>query len=177
MAGSRVARWRRPGVVLLTILVLYYAVPIGQEGGRVVAGLTVTAVGVVLLAWAIVGQVRRQFDGRKNETPGTLVTLLGLVVIVFASSYYLLERSQPGELDGLQTRTDSLYFTLSTLATVGFGDVHAEGQIARVVVSVQLVFDVVFVATLASLMTSRLRERIAERSAQAATAPRSEDPG
>jgi voltage-gated potassium channel len=176
MAESRLIRWRRPGLSLVGILVLYYAVPIGREGGRVVVGLAVTAVAVVLLAWAIIGQVRRQFAGGESETAGTLVTLLSLVVVVFAASYYMLERTTPGEVVGLETRTDSLYFTLSTLATVGFGDIHAKGQIARSVVSVQLVFDVVFVATLASLMTTRLRHRISARVGRSETSRRSEDP-
>ena len=60
------------------------------------------------------------------------------------------------QIDGLETRTDALYFTLSTMATVGFGDVHAVGQLARVTVSFMIVFNIVVVAALAREATRRV---------------------
>jgi hypothetical protein len=38
-------------------------------------------------------------------------------------------------------RTDALYFTVTTFATVGFGDITATSQIARLMVTVQMVLD------------------------------------
>ena len=66
---------------------------------------------------------------------------------------------------GLETRLDGLYFALTTLATVGYGDVHAQGQFARAVVSFQLLFNVVVVTTAASVLVGELRTRAASRSA------------
>ena len=43
----------------------------------------------------------------------------------------------PGSL----TRTDSLYFTVTIFATVGFGDITATSQVARVVVIAQMLLD------------------------------------
>jgi hypothetical protein len=78
---------------------------------------------------------------------------------VFALGYYVLALSTPGQVDGLETRTDALYFTLSTVATVGYGDVHAVGQLARGLVIVQIVFNAVFVAALVTALRSRVRSR------------------
>ena len=39
------------------------------------------------------------------------------------------------------SRTDALYFTTSTFATVGFGDITPVSQLARGVVSVQMIAD------------------------------------
>ncbi len=39
------------------------------------------------------------------------------------------------------TRTDSLYFTVTTFATVGFGDITATSQTARLMVTVQMILD------------------------------------
>ena len=39
------------------------------------------------------------------------------------------------------TRTDSLYFTVTVFATVGFGDITATSQTARVVVIAQMLLD------------------------------------
>ena len=64
---------------------------------------------------------------------------------------------------GLHTRLDSLYFTMTTLTTVGYGDIHATGQTARALVLVQMVFNVVFVAAAATLLSARIREAARER--------------
>ena len=157
--------WLRPLVSLLGILVVFYALPIGGlalETATVVAVL-VTLAGAGLLGWAIVGQVRRQLAGDTEVRVDILLTLLSLVAVVFAFGYLLLENASPGQFAGLETRTDSLYFTLSTLATVGFGDVHAVGQVGRALVSTQIVFDLVFVAALIATLSGRLRYRPAER--------------
>ena len=41
------------------------------------------------------------------------------------------------QIPGLETRLDSIYFTVTTLSTVGFGDIAAHSQGARAVVTVQ----------------------------------------
>jgi voltage-gated potassium channel len=51
---------------------------------------------------------------------------------------------------------------MSTLGTVGFGDIHATGQLARGLVTPQIVFNLVFVGTLASLVTTQVRRRASE---------------
>ena len=59
----------------------------------------------------------------------------------------------------LETRTDSLYFTLQVLSTVGLGDVHAVGQTARALVTLQMAFDLVFIAAAGSVIASSVRSR------------------
>jgi voltage-gated potassium channel len=151
--------WLRLAGSMVGLLLVYYAVPFTALGsiGRTTTSLALTSLGVATLGWAITGEVRRQLAGVSTTRVPGLFMLLGLVVFVFSFGYYLLERTTPGQIAGLETRTDALYFTLSTLGTVGFGDVHAEGQIARVLVSVQIVFDVVFVAALAATLTGKVR--------------------
>jgi hypothetical protein len=46
---------------------------------------------------------------------------------------------------------------MTTLLTIGFGDIHAVGQAARLLVLIQMVFNVVIIATAASTITTRLR--------------------
>ena len=151
--------WLRPAGSMLALLVVYYAAPFSAFGSieRAATGLGLTIAGVVALGWAITTEVRRQLAGVSTTRIPGLFMLLGLVVFVFSLGYYLLESSAPGQMTGLETRTDALYFTLSTLGTVGFGDVHAEGQMARALVSLQIVFDVVFVAALAATLTGKVR--------------------
>ena len=55
---------------------------------------------------------------------------------------FMMEQSNPDgfNVDSL-TRTDSLYFTVTVFATVGFGDITATSQVARVAVIAQMIFD------------------------------------
>jgi voltage-gated potassium channel len=147
---------------LVLVLAVYYAAPIGEapSARRLAIGLVIVLAGLCALAWLIVVQIRRQLRARDVDVRvyGLLV-LLYLVVVVFAAGYLLLARSAEGQFAELETKTDALYFTVSTLATVGFGDVHAVGQLARAIVIGQIVFDFVFVAALVGSVTSGMRRR------------------
>lgn len=154
--------WLRHAIVVLGLTLIFYTVPLGplDSLGRTALSVGLTLLGVICLGWAIVAQLRRQLSADPDADLHSLVMLLELVAVVFALGYYLLDVTTPGEIAGLRTRTDSLYFTLSTLTTIGFGDVHAVGQVARVMVIVQMVFDVVFVAAVAAVLSGRLRARV-----------------
>lgn len=154
--------WLRQALTLIGLLLIFYAVPVRAFGlsGRTVFSVGLILAGVACLAWAITAQVRRQMRADPDADVQSLVMLLELVAVVFAFGYFLLEFTTPGQIAGLETRTDALYFTLSTLTTIGYGDVHAVGQLARAMVIVQVVFDVVFVAAVVTTLTSHIRARV-----------------
>ena len=78
----------------------------------------------------------------------SLLILLYPVVVLFALAYYVIQVRDPTQFSGLATRTDSLYYTVVTLGTVGYGDIHAMGQLARIVTMVQVTFDLVVIGAL-----------------------------
>jgi voltage-gated potassium channel len=163
-------RARRGVLGLVGVLVIYYAVPVGElpTGSGVLLSVVGLLGGMVLLAWAIVRQLQRLMHSRPGDATVRIDSLVFLIIIVvpmFAAGYYALEQGDGSQFASLTTKTDSLYFTLSTLATVGFGDVHAAGQVARALVALQITFDLVFVAALASVVTGYVRERAASRRA------------
>ena len=51
-----------------------------------------------------------------------------------------------GQINGVITKLDALYFTVTVVSTVGFGDITAVGQTARAVVTIQMIFDLAFLA-------------------------------
>ncbi|NPC97846.1 two pore domain potassium channel family protein [Nocardioides sp. zg-DK7169] len=93
-------------------------------------------------------ELRRVRAGSEARTAGVLTVMVVVLVAAFSLAFYLLELLAPRQFEGLSTRTDALYFTLSTMATVGYGDVHALGQVARGMVCGLIVFSVAVVATL-----------------------------
>ena len=158
--GRRQA-WLRQGFTLVGLLLVFYAMPVKALGltGRTVLSVALILLGVCCLAWAITAQIRQQLQADRDADVHSLVMLLELVAVVFAFGYYLLELTTPGQIAGLETRTDALYFTLSTLTTIGYGDVHALGQLARGMVILQILFDAVFVAAVVATLSGHLRTR------------------
>jgi len=64
---------------------------------------------------------------------------------VFASVYEMLDVGAPGSFNEHLTRTDALYFVVTVFSTVGFGDITATSETARVLVTVQMIGDLVLI--------------------------------
>lgn len=161
-------RLRRDVLALVAVLVFYYAFPVGElpsSGGAVLSVLGLLG-GLAVLVTLITRQVRRLLDDRPDDAEvqvDALILLVFVILPVFSIGYLGLEKADPGQFAELATKTDALYFTLSTLATVGFGDVHATGQVGRVLVMLQMGFDLVFVAAVVSVLGAHMRERAQTR--------------
>jgi hypothetical protein len=52
---------------------------------------------------------------------------------------------------------------VTTLSTVGFGDITASSDAARIVVTVQMIFDIVFIGFAVRVLTSVARRRAGGR--------------
>jgi voltage-gated potassium channel len=147
------------------IVAVYYLVPFGTgvAGTQLALRTAGTVAGGLAVTWLIVHQVARQF-AEPGSAPllGLLTAIVGGVVF-FALADYTTAVSGAGQFVGLETRTDALYFALATLTTVGYGDVHAAGQAARGLVAVQLLFNVVVIASAVSVLTRQFGERVRRR--------------
>lgn len=153
-----VRRLVRNLVTLGLLLGLYAVVPVpsGPQSTLVAAALFVG--GVVTLSGYVLHLHRRSRAGGPASAAVRVESLILVTyaVIVFFALVYLRLAQAPGQFTGLATRIDALYFTMTTLTTVGYGDVHADGQVARLVVTVQLAFDLVFLGLLARIAASLL---------------------
>jgi voltage-gated potassium channel len=168
MSGWR--RLLRMTTAFVLVVVLYFTVPVSLEAGlsgvaRVVVSLVVVTALTVLVLW----QIRVQVANPDRHLDGLLLALV-IGVLGFALAFFVLAQNSPGQVSDLRTRVDALYFTMTTLLTIGYGDVHAVGQTARVLVLVQMVYDVVVIATAAGVVT-----RTMQRSAKTRAERRSED--
>ncbi|MFC8721810.1 potassium channel family protein [Kitasatospora sp. NPDC057198] len=149
------------GPVLL--LVAYFTVPLGSFGPDH-PGISWTVFGVLLavLGAGVLREVRMQVLGQsRHPVPRILILLCGALVVF--STAYLAMSKEPGELDGLVTKVDALYFTVITMATVGYGDIHPAGQAARIVVMLQLLYTVVFLTTGVTALTRQVKTRAVQR--------------
>lgn len=100
-----------------------------------------------LVAVVVVAQLRaRRHSPRPVRTIEGLLTSFYFLVVAFASLYYGIARSTD-QFSGLETKTDGLYFTVTIVSTVGFGDIHAAGTAARALVTAQMLFGIIYIGT------------------------------
>lgn len=155
-------------VAILTVFVLaalaaYFSTP------PAALDLTYTwsAFGQTVLALAMIAAVyyRGIYRLRTSRRPmwraASLVVIMFVTfVLVFAYAYLSLEARSPGQLPGLETHLDAVYFTVTMLATVGFGDIAPTGQVARGVATVQMIFNLAFLGFIVrTAMAAGRRER------------------
>ena len=100
--------------------------------------------GLAILVVVILLQVRTITSSRYPglQAVEALAVTAPLFLLLFASAYLVLAQADPANFSPPQlNRTDTLYFTLTVFSTVGFGDITAISQTARVVVMIQMVLD------------------------------------
>jgi len=114
--------------------------------------------GAGLLGVLIIVAIQRLIRAGEDARIRGLVLLLTLTVLFFSWADLSVSKL-PSQFAELQTKTDSLYFNISTLATVGFGDVHPVGQLARAAVTLQIVFNLVFLGAAVSIISGFFRRR------------------
>ena len=129
-------------VLAATVLVvLYYVLPLDRPwntdtGIRLLIGLLVFA-GVTV--WQVRAIAGARYPGLRAAEALGLV--LPLYLVLFASTYFLMERASAAAFTQPLTRTDALYLAVTVFSTVGFGDITPKSEIARVVLMVQMIGD------------------------------------
>jgi hypothetical protein len=102
-------------------------------------------IGLALLIVLITFQVRSIIA---SPYPGlraleALATSVPLFLLLFASTYVVLATIGASNFSQPMTRTNGLYFTVTVFATVGFGDITAKTEAARLLVTGQMIVDLV----------------------------------
>lgn len=152
---------RRALLGLVGVLVLYFAVPVSSDVPlpRLALSVLGALVGAGVVVTVVLRELGRHLRGEEEGlTFVRLLLLFEVVALAFAFSYYVLATNTVDQFAGIETRVDALYFMVITAATVGYGDAHATGQAARVVVTINVVFNIVFLGVLAHLATGRLSQ-------------------
>ncbi len=124
----------------------------------------------------LAGGGRRRLIVLRSRYPGVraseaLATTVALFLLLFASTYFAMGRASEASFGQHLNRSDSLYFTVTTFSTVGFGDITAVSQTARLVVTVQMILDLVALGLGIKLFTGAVRIARQDRAAPADPAP------
>ena len=151
-------------LVATALVVLYYVLPLDRplDAGTALRLL----LGLLVFAGVTVWQIRRIVGSRYPalRAAEALGVIVPLYLLVFASTYFLMERASAASFTEPLTRTDALYFSVTVFSTVGFGDIAAKSETARVMLIVQMLGDLVLLGAGARVLLGAVRRGQQRRS-------------
>jgi len=144
------------------LVAIYYLLPMDHEAEWVAVMSLV--IGLVVLIGLVAFQVRA-ITGSRYPGLRALVALavtIPLFLLLFSSTYLVMAALSARSFSQPLNHTDALYFTVTTFATVGFGDITATTGVARLVVTGQMIIDLIILGLGARVIlgaVSRGRQR------------------
>ncbi len=143
----------------MVIFGAYYVLPISRESElRAVVRL---AADIALIASVFLWQIRRISRAELPELRAieALGIIVALFLVLFSGVYLALSRNTGAFTQSLD-QTRALYFTISVFSTVGFGDITPRTDTARLIVSAQMLLDLVVIGAVVRLIFSAARSRV-----------------
>ena len=148
---------------------LYYLLPLDHSSAP--AAVTMLLIGlagfvalVTVQVWMI---IRSPFPGLRAIE--SLAVSVPLFLLLFAATYVVLAALSASNFGGRLTHTDGLYFTVTVFSTVGFGDVTAKTEIARLVVTGQMIADLIIFGVAIKVITGAVRRGQQRRTERGST--------
>ncbi|MGA8372648.1 MAG: potassium channel family protein [Acidimicrobiales bacterium] len=139
------------------VVAIYFLLPMDRPvGTSVVIGLVL---GLLVFAAIIAWQVRQIVQSKYPLVRGVeaLAFALPVYILLFATTYFLMTHAQVASFGEHLSRTDAMYFSTTVFTTVGFGDITAKTQTARLVVTFQMLFDLVILGLVARLIINAIK--------------------
>jgi hypothetical protein len=148
----------RSSVTAIALVAAYYLLPLDRLSG---VSLAVSlAVGLLILTGIAAYQVRAIIRHRHSAVRAieALAITVPLFLLLFAATYFLMAQANTGNFNvHALSRTDSLYFTITVFATVGFGDISATSQVARIAVMAQMILDLLVLGLLVKVFLNAVQ--------------------
>ena len=138
----------------------YYLIPFDDR----TAGQSLIRLAFGIVAFILV--LALELHGvKRDEVPGlraiqALGVTIPLFLVVFAIVYLSLSQSSSAHFSEPLDHTGALYLVITVFSTVGFGDITPETGGARIVVSTQMLLDLVVIGAVVKLLLNAAKTGI-----------------
>lgn len=137
----------RSALLAIGVVMLYWVLP--TETFDSPAYIAAVIAGSLLLWTLLVMREMRKITSSPHPVvrlAGAVIATVLLLVVTFAQVYLTLDHSEPGNFNESLNKMGALYFSMTVTATVGFGDIVAESDLARGIVTFQMLINLVLLA-------------------------------
>jgi voltage-gated potassium channel len=151
-------------VIFVGVIGAYYLLPLGGGSGTAEA-IARLAAGAVIFVGIMVFEVRRivKADLPELRAVESLALAVPFFLTTYAAAYVTLSAVSPGSFSQPLNRTGGLYFSIVTFGTVGYGDIAPVTDLARILVSTQVLGDLVFIALVLRIVATASRLTLERR--------------
>jgi voltage-gated potassium channel len=151
--GSRRLTWIVVATAVLRVVVaaaaevtVFYLLPLspGHHASPFAVGAMAIGALIVILGLQVAAIAHSPLPAVRAVE--ALAASIPLLLLTFAAAYYMLSSAATTNFTQPVGRTDAVYFATTVLSTVGFGDIAPVSQTARLVVTTQMLIDLLFIA-------------------------------
>ncbi len=154
----------------VVLLGVFYVAPVGVSSGA--GDLARLVVAVVVLAAVVAWHASRimRADFPELRAAVALGVVIPVFFVLFATIYLSMSHASGATFTQGLDHTRALYFTITVFSTVGFGDISPATDPARLVVSAQMILDLILIGGVVRILIGAAKRGVAR-----AGAPESDD--
>lgn len=153
----------RATATVAVLVALYYMLPPPAYSDRV--AITILVLGLAGFIAMVAFQARSISRSRfpALRVIEALATSVPSFLLLFAAAYVVLAAMSFHNFGTRMSHTDGLYFSVTVFATAGFGDISARRAGARLVVTGQMITDIVVLGVSIKILLGTVRRRQPDR--------------
>lgn len=152
-------------LAVVAMLLLYAFIP--EPTGDDPPWLVFLSVAVVLVVYSAAAVWSLLYINKSTHPMRAGFTLLAVMVtsmvVIFALTYLSLSIDNPANFNTELDKISALYFTMTILSTVGFGDIVATANPSRIAVMIQMVVGLSLITALARVLVEAARRAARKR--------------
>jgi hypothetical protein len=158
-------------IVVMSIAYVFMPEPSESLSGYELAAAG--AIGLVVFSFAVTWLFVRVRSANYPLSGGLflLAVTIAFFILCFSWIYLVLDQSHPDSFTEPLSKVGAVYFTLSVLTTVGFGDITPTGDTTRGIVSAQMVLGVGLLAIVIKFASQSARDTIHKLSGNSDASP------
>jgi voltage-gated potassium channel len=167
----------RLGIGFLFIWWVMSLAPTAPEDSVVYPAI-LAAVGIAIYVIFFIRQLRGVYKARYPTLRAieALILTAAMFLAIFAMVYVTISLDDPGSFSEPLDSFSSYYYSLTVLATVGFGDIAPSTVPSRSVTMLQMALDIAFIAVLIRVMGGAAKKALIMRAQQGSEGKAPGDP-
>ncbi len=145
------------------LLAVYYLVP--TKGSSEVSDLPWLILELVIFGVVVAVQIPAIINAKYPNLRAieALAVTVPLFLLIFSRIYLSNSLTNPAAFTSSLDNTTALYFTVTVFATVGFGDIVAQTNGMRLLVTLQMLLDLAVLGLVIKLLTSAAQRGVQRR--------------